>query len=419
MRRLILIAVALVFLLGACTNQTPKSSISSETQAVSYKAELKEQSIKPLPKEFTDGINAFGFKAAKQLYSTDENLALSPVSIELALAMTRSGAARQTAKEMASALCLDGMTDAEIIDACKSLMWRANTGGMEAANAIWLGSRYTYRKDFVDTCTNKFMADAMPLKIPEAKDEINAWVNEKTHGKINQILDEELGTDVELILCNALYYLGEWEIPFEANDTYDSNFHIPNGKVSTSFMHSDWYVPYVETENFSMISLPFKSKADEGKYTMAFMLPKEGGSVDDMLSSFDDTSFTDAIGAMEEQEVWIKIPKFEYTFFTQLNDTLKALGMKQAFKYPQADFSPMTEEDNELFISRVLHKCYIRIDELGAEAAAVTLVEEPAGEPLFKEEPPKFYADRPFVFAIYSQEDGAIAFIGAINDPTE
>jgi serpin B len=183
-------------------------------------------------------------------------------------------------------------------------------------------------------------------------------------------------------------------------------------------MHSDWNVPYYENDDFSMISLAFKSSEGEGKYAMAFLLPKEGGSVSELLSSLDADAFTNALSGLTTQEVKIKLPKFEYSFFTSMSDTLKSLGMQRAFDYDTADFSPITNSDNELFVYDVLHKCYIRVDELGAEAAAVTAVVMTAGMAP-PAETATFYADRPFVFAIYSVEDGTIAFLGAVNDPSQ
>ena len=410
MKKMLLITAVLVLLLSGCTSGT-------HTVEVDSNADLTAQDIVPLNETFVSGINTFGFNAARLLYDTEKNLALSPISIEMALAMTRAGATGSTADEMKAALGLEDLSDDEIISACRSLMWRANTGGMEAANAVWLGDKYTFQSEFLDTCTKEFMADALPLEIPGAMDDINAWASEKTHGRIDKILEQELDKDTEIVLTNALYFLGDWETPFEANDTFDQDFHTHDKAVSVPFMHSDRQVPYYQGDGFSMISLDFQSQDGEGQYAMAFLLPEEGSSVSDMLSAMTGDTFSAALNGLEAQHLWIKLPKFEYTFFTPLKDTLKALGMQLCFDPVNADFGAMTEETNQLYIDHVLHKCYIRIDELGAEAAAVTEVAaEDAGA---AENPPTFYADRPFVFAIYSREDGTIAFMGVVNDPTQ
>lgn len=418
MKNIMIAFVLLILLLGACApggNTTP----GIDALALSHQGMLTEQPIEQLDKRFVNGNNSFGLSAAMLLYNQEENLAFSPSGIELALCMTREGAGGQTAEEMKEALGLSALSDEQITAACRSLMWRANTGGMEAANAIWLSSDYTFAKRFVDTCTKDYMADAYPLVIPGAKDAVNAWADEKTHGRIRDIIAEEFSDDTKIILANALYYLGDWEIPFEANDTYEREFSSPSGKITADFMHSDRQVPYYQNNDFSLISLNFKSIEGEGRYAMAFLLPAEGKSMGDMLAALDAESFAAAINEAKEQEVWIRLPKFEFSFFTKLKDTLITMGMKTAFDASIADFSPMTQEENALFISEVLHKCYIRVDELGAEAAAVTEVAAADGAAMIEDEPSKFYADRPFLFAIYSLEDNVIAFIGAVNDPTQ
>lgn len=420
MKKVLWFVLALILILTGCSGISGPTNSATDNgiAAVAYRATLKEQPVEALDDDFARGINDFGFGAASALYGKDANLALSPVSIELALAMTRAGASGETAEEMKNVLCLGTLSDEQIMSACRMLMWRANTDGMEAANSVWLGKRYTYSKDFVNTCLDDFMADAYPLEIPGVMDAINQWTNEKTHGKIEKLLEQEPDEATELILCNALYYLGDWVLPFEANDTYDEEFTAPDGTVTTSFMHSEWSVPYYKNDAFSMISLEFKSEDDGGKYAMALLLPAEDTNVADMISSLDGDAFAAALSGMDEQQTRIKLPKFEYMYSASLKDTLKSMGMPLAFDPDQADFSGMTEEENSLFISEVLHKCYIRVDELGAEAAAVTgVIMSATGAPM--DPPATFYADRPFLFAIYSQEDGAIAFMGVVNNPAQ
>jgi len=426
MKKLLLITLALAVLLGGCSNGTDKpaataAEISDNTvgvdiamEPIDYNADLEPQAVEALDENFVSGINAFGIDAAALLYDTEKNLALSPVSIELALAMTQAGASGTTADEMKSALGLAAMSNEQIAAACKSLMWRANTGGMEAANALWLSDRYTFTDDFLGTCAEDFMADALPLVIPCAKDAINTWASDKTHGRIKSILAQEPSPDTALMLTNALYFLGEWEMPFEAANTHDLKFFAPSGTVETPFMSDTWHVPYYEGSGFKVISLDFKSEPDAGQYAMAFLLPDENSDIGDMLAMLDGMDFAQLLEDMAPQEVRIGLPKFEFEYGTSLVETLQALGMTQAFG-ADADFTPMTEEAASLFISNVLHKCYIRVDELGAEAAAVTAVVMAEGAAM--SEPEVFFANRPFVFAIYSREDGAIAFMGAVNNP--
>ena len=408
MKKLLLLILSVALLLGACASSS----------AASYDGKLIQQKIEPLDDSFVSGMGDFGFSAASRLYSVDKNLALSPVSIELAMCMARAGAAGETKDEMTAALGLADLSDDEVVAACKALMWRANTGGMETANAIWLLDDYRYNDGFIKTCTGDFMADAMPFAIPGAMDAVNAWANEKTHGRIQNIMPGEPHPVTMLMLTSALYYLGDWAYPFQAGLTQDGEFAAPGGPVTVPFMHSKWQpIPYYADDEFSMISLNFKPENDEGTYAMAFLLPAEGMSIADLLASMDGKKFQTAVhGLSDVPDMPVWLPKFDFSFSAQLNGALESLGMQKAFVQGEADFSGVGEVG--LFISRVLHKCYIRIDELGAEAAAATVVEAPASEPP-SELPPEFRADRPFLFAIYSLEDGAIAFLGAVNDPSQ
>lgn len=418
MKKIILMILSAAMLLGACSSgaptNTPKGS-KPVVQPMSYLAALKQQPIAALDPSFVSGVNGFGFKSAGLLYGKDKNLALSPVSIELALAMTRTGAAGETAKEMAKALGLDKLTDEQIAAACKSLMWRANTGGMKAANSIWIDETYPFSKDFINGCTDNFMSDVMPLQIPGAMDAINKWAGDHTNQKIQKIIGQELDKATRIVLCNALYFLGDWEAPFEKGNTFDDQFLIPGGSVTASFMHAQRETSYYENDKFQMISLPFKSNEGEGKYAMAFILPKDENSLGDTLSSLGAGTFGDAITGLTSKEVRISLPKFKFSYYTSLKDTLESLGMKTAFT-DAADLSKMTGGDNDLCVFDVLHKCYVRIDELGAEAAAVTSVI--VGATAMPVDLIEFNANKPFAFAIYSVEDGTIAFMGAVNDPT-
>ena len=408
MKKILPLVLSAALLLSAC----------SAASAASYDGKLTEQIVGPLDAGFVSGMGSFGLSAASRLYSPDANLALSPVSIELALCMARAGANGETKEEMTAALGLSGLSDEQVTAACKALMWRANTGGMEAANALWLLKDYKYNDDYIATCTGDYMADLKPLAIPGAMDAVNAWAKDKTHGRIDKILSEEPNVYTRMIITNALYYLGDWELPFDANDTYDEEFAAPSGAVTVPFMNSEWSIPYYSNDQLSMISLKFKADDGEGHYAMAFILPAEGTSVDSLLASINGDTFKAALdGATDDRKVSISLPKFEFSYFASLADTLAAMGMEKAFSPDDADFSGMTDAER-LFISSVLHKCYVRVDELGAEAAAVTSVEMTATAMPVEEEPLVFNADRPFLFAIYSQEDGAIAFIGAVNDPS-
>ena len=167
-----------------------------------------------------------------------------------------------------------------------------------------------------------------------------------------------------------------------------------------------------------MITLDFAGEENEGQYAMAFLLPAEGSSAEDMMASLSGAAFAKALNDAQPRETIVSLPKFEFSYFTSLKDTLIDMGMGVAFS-GGADFSAMTEGPNGLYIDDVLHKCFVKVDELGAEAAAVTVVEMNESAVMPPEDAAVFHADRPFLFAIYSREDGTIAFLGAVTDPSQ
>ncbi len=431
LKKLLALALALSLLLTSCAAPQVSQSISDAApaadapadptvpmQRVAYRAQLAEQPIEPLPDNFVQGINSLGFHTAPLLFNESGNLAFSPASLALALCLTREGAGGDTKSGITKTLGLSDLTDEQIRNASRSLMWRANTGGMEAANAVWLSQDCAFSEPFLTAAMQYYFADAYPLVSPGTKDAVNAWVSEKTHERIKSMLEDEVDNATPILLMGALTFLGDWELPFAASDTADGDFAAPDGSVSVPFMGSERFVPYYADKNFSMVSLPFKSEDGSGQYAMAFILPAKGKSLERVLSRLDADTFKEALAEAQEQTVSIRLPKFGFEYFAELRDTLSAQGMGQMFTR-EADFSAMTEQPGGIFFTDVLHKCYVRVDELGAEAAAATVIMNRLGAAEQTTELPQFNADRPFLFAIYSLEDGAIAFLGAVNNPAK
>lgn len=406
----------------ACAKSgTAGTSSPAGTDTLSYKAKLTAQEISAFPDAFVGGINQYGWTAAAKLYD-GKNLALSPASLELALLMTRAGAIGSTADEMKSALFLSDMSDDDILKASKQLMWRANTNGMEAANSVWMQKDYGFSEDYIRTLNDAFMSDAFSVDFlkdaKSATDAINSWASDKTHGKIPEMNPSPLPTDTKMVLVNALYFLGHWQDPFEAADSYKQNFKTAGGDVETMFMHkSEANMLYSETKDYQMISMPFKGAEGDADspYSMAFILPAEGSDLNDLMNTIAKDGFSSAVKSMTNETVNLALPKFEFTFDTSMVKTMQDLGMNQAFT-SAAEFDKMTGAPNELAISDILHKCYIRVDEEGAEAAAVTevIMVETA---MPAQDAKTFTADRPFLFAIYDETDNTVLFLGAVANP--
>ncbi len=403
---------------GFSTKNKTDPSNDRKGDVKSYEAVLSPKEIKPFSDEFTSGINRYGFDVLLDLYD-GENIAVSPASLELALLMTAMGATGKTKEEMIDALRMTGLPDEEIRSSAAQLMWRANNNGMEAANSLWLLKDFGFSGDFLNICNGDFMADLYEVDYRNdhegAIEVINAWANDKTHGKIPKIINNEISNETKFVIVNALYFLGEWETAFRKDLTYDEVFHGVKGDAEVPFMHATREVRYYEGRTFQLIILPFRGdEGQSGPFAMSFILPKEGSSPEEAAAELSETGFETAVGLSSKTEVIISLPKFEFDYGTLMNDTMWTLGMKDAFTDTSMFDLILESGEPRLKITNIIHKTYIRIDEEGAEAAAVTaMVMDALAMP--NEEPEKiivFDADRPFLFAIYDTTDGTVLFTG-------
>jgi len=404
------------------TDSTSAADDITNTAEVSYKAALTAQKISAFPDAFVSGMNQYGWTVASQLYD-GENLSISPASLELAILMTRTGAIGATAGEMKTALSMSALSDEDILAACKQLMWRMNSNGLVAANSIWMQKEYPFSDTFINSCTNNFFSDAFIVDFmmdsPGATDSINSWASSITKGKIPKMNPEPLDPYTKLVLVNALYFLGDWKTPFTAEHNYDQTFHGTQKETTVTFMHDKRDMLYAETPSYQMVSLPFTGAEDkaESPYSMAFILPAQGQDVTALMNDLASTGFSSAIEGLAGTQVRLALPKFEFTVDISMVETMQSLGMNLAFSPEKdvAEFDGITGGPNDLSISDIIHKCYIRVDEKGAEAAAVTEPIMTSASASLDDDAKILTADRPFLFAIYDETDNSVLFLGVVG----
>jgi serine protease inhibitor len=376
-------------------------------------------------KELVGAYNAFGFNIFRELVRTappDTNIFISPLSISMALGMTLNGAAGSTEEAMKTTLEFGGM-DLEQIDQCYrsviDLLTQLDEDvTFEIANSIWHRDDFYPRQEFSEACTAYFDSEvtALDFSHPEAADIINAWVSEKTHDKIEEIIKGPIHPMTVMFLINAIYFLGNWTYQFDPDLTQDDWFNPWEGERTPCRMMlqpgEDQLAEYTyfETDEFQALDLPYGN----GLFSMVIILPREGVSLDDLIEGCDQATWDTWMSDFGTHEGMIQVPKFEIEYGDTLNGVLKRMGMAIAFG-GGADFSRISLERN-LYISNVRHKTYIRVDETGTEAAAVTVVEmreTSAGPPgAFQ-----MRVDRPFLFAIREHHSGTVLFMGKICDP--
>ncbi len=369
--------------------------------------------------------NKFGLKLFREIVKGDEdsNVFISPLSVSIALGMTYNGANGATEEAMRTTLELAGLTEQEINESYQSLIDLLTQLDpkviFEIANSIWCREGFPVKEEFINLNRTYFDAEVASLDFckPDASKTINSWVDEKTHGKITKIVPDEIDAETVMFLINAIYFKGTWTYEFDEEDTREDWFTLPDSsRVRCQMMTQENEFSYFENDLFQAIDLPY---GDE-KFSMTVFLPKPDVGVDSLVSKFNQDNWYIWLGSFAMDTGNLYLPKFTLEYKITLNDVLTALGMGIAFDKLQADFggiADLTELLGNLYISKVLHKTYIKVDEEGTEAAAVTSVE--VGVTAFPPRPSGFVmrVDRPFVFAIRENHSQTILFMGKIVEP--
>ena len=374
-----------------------------------------------------DGDNQFAFDLYQELRSEEGNLFFSPSSISTALAMTYAGAAGETEAEMAKTLHFQMPKD-QLHDGMHALRAYWTTPDkqkgirLNLANRLWGNEGYEFLPEFLTVTREKYGAELARLNFAQTEDArqtINGWIEDQTEDKITELLPEGvLSADTKLVLTNAVYFHGTWSDPFKKDRTKEDDFHLTaTDKIKVPIMHRWDEFRYGAADDLQILELPY----GDGSLSMVVLLPQEIGGLANLETKLTLQNLQRWLTSVKhEDEVKVYLPRFKTTSQFQMADTLKAMGMELAFNGNAADFSGMTG-GRDLFISAVIHKAFVDVNEEGTEAAAATgIIMEPTSAP-FEEpkEPPVFRADHPFVFMIRDNRNGAIMFLGRITNPLE
>jgi serpin B len=371
--------------------------------------------------ELVAGNDAFAFDLYHAL--DGDNLIFSPYSVSLALAMTYAGARGTTERQMADTLHFTLPQDTlhptfkaldeslpHAVDNASDESFRLNV-----ANALWGQSGYPFLPAFIDLLDENYGAGLQQLDFAADPDaarlRINDWVSEQTAQRIKDLLKPgTINAATRLVLTNAIYFKAAWLMKFEADFTHDGPFTLLDGtQVTAPLMSQQKFYSYASGDGYQALLMPYEGS----RMGMVILLPDRAN-----FSAFDAAlnadQFDAIVNSMTGAEVSVTLPSFEITSEFGLSDTLAALGMPDAFDPTLADFSGMASDP--LFISAVIHKAFVKVDETGTEAAAATAVIM-AGAAMVGNPPVEFRADHPFIYAIYDQETGTILFLGRVMNP--
>ncbi|MBN1767296.1 MAG: serpin family protein [Prolixibacteraceae bacterium] len=381
----------------------------------------KEIDISLKSQQIVEADNAFGLDIFQRILSneTEENFMISPLSISMALSMAYNGAETDTKAEMAEALGVNEFTRDELNETYRDLIAALVEAdpqvAMQIANSIWYRDTYHVEQSFLDVNHEYYDAEVneADFDAPETLDNINNWVNDKTNGKIQKIIND-IPAEMVMYLINAIYFKGSWTKEFNPESTQPMNFKTSEGEfVEAELMGRVDTLDYQKNDTFSAIRMPY----GKGNFSMTVFLPNNGKSVDDVAAEFNPENWENwQEGFTETQNVDIRLPKFKVEYEKTLNSILQDMGMNKAFT-AQADFSNINPA-RDLFISFVKHKTFIEVDEEGTEAAAVTIIgfETTSIDP---NEPKTiyFHCTKPFLYAITEKDTGAILFMGKVGNP--
>lgn len=390
-------------------DETPDSDQASENQPVNESGYVS----------VSHSINALGYDMFSQLkQSGSENICISPYSIETALGMAANGAVDTTLEEMLHVMQVSDMdTFNQDITASMDKL-EADAMDIRIANSAWYAEDMNFSDSFeasyLPLLKDSYDADCFEenLSDPSTIQSMNDWISEATNEKINNMVDE-VSPDACLLLFNAVYFNAKWAVPFPTEGTFDEEFYGTDGTRTIPFMHmSDRYFKYYEYKGIRTLRMYYR----DSDMAMDILIPARED--DDVTQLFNDLSFEEKQelyqGLSDAEEIMIgslKLPRFEFSSDSiQLNKYLADLGMVRAF----SDDAQLDIISEEAYISDIFHKTYIRVDENGTEAAAVTEVMMERMS-LLAEEPVSFEVDMPFMYYISDTSDGTILFIGSMN----
>jgi serpin B len=376
-----------------------------------------------------EGNNAFAIALYAQLRSKGGNLFFSPESISTALAMTYAGARGDTAAEMARTLHFTLAPD-RLHPAMGALLSDLNATHegyqLRVANALWAQQGYTFLDSFLAQMKSDYGAGFNQVDFKRANEAarltINTWVERQTEDKIKDLLGPgALNSKTRLVLTNAIYFKGDWQTPFAKSQTMAEDFHVSASQtVKAPLMHREGAFNYFNGGTFQALEIPYKSR----ELSMIVLLPNDAGGLPALEQSMEQSLTAPNTQQWLSQlrpvsKVILTLPRFNMTQQFELNDTLSAMGMPLAFEKDGADFSAMIGK-RELFISAVVHKAYVEVNEEGTEAAAATAVIVNRAMAMQRPQLPiVFRADHPFVFLLRDNRSGAILFMGRVTDPAK
>jgi len=403
---------ALAVLAASCSDPTGPGGPVEPITELPRSLSVHEQAV-------VEAGNRFAVDLLRQVHEAapDSTVFLSPLSASMALGMTMNGAAGDTRSQMQEMLGFGELSAEEINDAYRDLIELLRgldpRVELDLANAIFHRNEFIMEEPFLEVVRTYFDAtvEGLDFDDPGAADHMNAWVREATGDRIEGIVEPPIDPLTMAFLMNAIYFKGDWTKEFDASDTYTGPFHLTDGSTrDVRLMTKDDTLAYRVGNGWHAVEMAYGG----GAWAMTVAVPTGTEGLETLMGDLETLLDPDAV--WEERVMAVHLPRFELDRGRTLNDDLKALGMVDAFG--AADFTPMYRHALEagLYVKEVKQKTFLKVDEIGTEAAAVTSVEIGV---VCACGPPELRADRPFLLAIRERLSGTVLFAGLIVEAPE
>jgi len=366
-----------------------------------------------------DSVKRFSYEFFAQ--NTDSvNPALSPVSAYLALSMAGLGAEGATRTEFYNLLGEDMMAMSDHL--MNTLPKSSENTVVSLANSAWIDNQFLVEDQWLGSIKSLLDAEAFQTDLQaEVMDSMNQWIEERTNGMIKAMVDKPFSEDTRLVLFDTIYFKAKWSSPFMAYLNVEDTFTLENKEsVTVEMMRDSFLQDYLSNAFVEGVVLPYRSWGEEdGRYAFVALKSKVSGqNIREIAGKLTSEVITDLLANAQIRQVNLRLPKFEITFDKELNQSLKNMGLTQAFDAALADLSLMgtTKSGQNLFISLVRQKAKIIVDEEGTEAAAATEVVADAGA-MLPENPVDLYFNEPFIYIIMDMDKEIPLFIGILDNP--
>lgn len=365
-----------------------------------------------------NGFNEFAFNLYHQQKTTDQNVIISPYSLSSLLGILVPGTAGNTRTQLMKVLSIKNIQDINQIPIALENLTATEVANKDqkllAANALWADINFSYKPSFLNSIQQNKAIKFETLDFnhqPEAsRQTINQWVEQHTNNLIKDLMAEGTITSyTRLVLTNAIYFKGLWESPFQSDNTQQKPFTLPNHhEIKTATMHQNDKFLYSDNDFMQMLQLKYHNS----NLAMAILLPKPKHTLTEVSKLLNTKIFFELVSMATPQMVDIFLPKFKFeSTFDALTKSMQSLGLRDAFTQ-KANFSNLT--DDKLFISDIIQKAVIQVDEKGTVAAAATGI---AFVTTAYVEPIVFNANRPFLFIIFDTKSRIILFMGQVTNP--